>query len=425
MCTRPQALHHQHVSGANVQFPTSAYNEYDFVDDALEGDPARGERNMTCPTKAEAHAIDKKALKMVQDDFAAVGAAPSPSTRANASYKYFWRPDRRKDAHDDAGMQTDQELAMDELAASTSADQNPNETPEVDFAEAMDPDVCVEDAVPEGDGDDGDDNVSQALDSVDSPTDAEAEGAGQAGTGGTTAGRQPLTGLTHDKTWVPTSDGSLVAVNVDKVVADYWARNFEDHLHTSSDRQLRYQGMHRCRELLKESDRETANGTAGDAELIGHGDDAILAFEHHEHDGEFIYYLATLDGATKLGKPRRNFTFVWKGCSSNLLTYWHYYVRLARTDGETPARDQHGVGLPIDLTDSTTRYTRDRQGMMQTIHVNPPGTPASEANNLLPIVRGVNLIPCDPQTCCGRCCTIAQDDLADLAAWDQREDTAE
>ena len=44
---------------------------------------------------------------------------------------------------------------------------------------------------------------------------------------------------------------------------------------------------------------------------------------------------------------------------------------------------------------------------------------------LSPIVRGVNLIPCDPDTCCGRCCTIAPDDLADLAAWDKRDDADE
>ena len=75
-------------------------------------------------------------------------------------------------------------------------------------------------------------------------------------------------------------------------------------------------------------------------------------------------------------------------------------------------------------TDHSVRYTRDRQSMMQTVHINPPGTPASESN-LLPIVRGVNLIPCDPDTCCGRCCTIAPDDLADLAAWDKRDDADE
>lgn len=78
------------------------------------------------------------------------------------------------------------------------------------------------------------------------------------------------------------------------------------------------------------------------------------------------------------------------------------------TDGHPIEGDSDA--LAIDVENPTARYTR------ACLVAHPDPILLEGADSMHPIMRGLSMVPCDPESCCGSCFTIPAAELADLKA---------
>jgi hypothetical protein len=90
-----------------------------------------------------------------------------------------------------------------------------------------------------------------------------------------------------------------------------------------------------------------------------------------------------------------------EGNCKGAITYRSYWSRM---DPATEEPVDAGVsdGNAVDLNDASARYSRIHH-VPETAYVEV-GTDADES--LLPVLRGVSMVPCDPDSCCGQCFSI-------------------
>ena len=103
------------------------------------------------------------------------------------------------------------------------------------------------------------------------------------------------------------------------------------------------------------------------------------------------------------------YSYVLRGNCKGVITYWSYWSRIdAKT--EEPIDTEVLDGNAVDLDDPSARYSRIHR-VPEAAHVEV-GTDAEES--LLPVLRGVTMVPCDPGRCCGQCFSIPKSVLTDV-----------
>lgn len=185
---------------------------------------------------------------------------------------------------------------------------------------------------------------------------------------------------------VPDGRGGFFLVHKDKVVTEWVAKNaFDFDSHASSDRTCRITSA-----VRKEMASMVSSGNLEHSpKLILTGHTAVVAFKNEEAWQGYDLYFGDLEHAVRLGRRKIIFSYLLQGHTKNVQTHWLWY-RLKSTSTITNSS-------PIELDDATAQYVRCSAPDWQN------AITLTTDDNMLPIITGTFLIPCDSAKCCGKC----------------------
>ena len=174
---------------------------------------------------------------------------------------------------------------------------------------------------------------------------------------------------------------------------------------SSSDRQLRYSGKSSNHGRIKNSLVSAMRSALHSSTTIKVGCAAAVAWKEVSRGVTTVkIYLGDLEFAHRAsgglsGKRRATFMYVQEGNCSNTTCWFRWYGvkgSIVSAAGENEA---------IDPTDISERYV-----MASCTDYTATKPVSIQGNDLRPIIRGVTMIPCSEETCCGHCYLLDPDD---------------